>query len=145
MHESFNWLVHTVPRADHRLAQPLKRCSASRIKPNETFELAKKRQNILCFGVCGCEGEIISLRCRQVTSKVSKTVKNPSGRTFRANGLTDFFIRCTDWSDSTYKRPSSVLAVHLSESVSPFARNIRPWQHIYSTAQGSNTIVQIVS
>ena len=25
-------------------------CSASRIKPNETFEFAKKRQNMLCFG-----------------------------------------------------------------------------------------------
>ena len=35
------------------LAQPLKHCSASRIKPNETFELAKKRQKILCFGMCG--------------------------------------------------------------------------------------------
>ena len=34
----------------------LKRYSASRIKPNETFELAKKRQNILSFGVCGCVG-----------------------------------------------------------------------------------------
>ena len=42
-----------VPGADHILAQPLKRCSVSRIKPNETFKLAKKRQNILCFGVCG--------------------------------------------------------------------------------------------
>ena len=39
--------------------KPLERCSASRIKPNETFELAKKRQNILCFWgvwVCGCVG-----------------------------------------------------------------------------------------
>ena len=42
-----------IPGADYILAQPLKRCSASRIRPNETFELAKKRQNILCFGVCG--------------------------------------------------------------------------------------------
>ena len=33
------------------LTHPFKRCSASRIKPHETFELAKKRQNILCFGV----------------------------------------------------------------------------------------------
>ena len=46
-----------IPGADHILAQPLKQCSVSRIKPNETFELAKKRQNmlflqnILCFGV----------------------------------------------------------------------------------------------
>ena len=43
-----------IPGADPILAQPLKRCSASRIKPNETFEVAKKRWNILCFGVCGC-------------------------------------------------------------------------------------------
>ena len=31
------------------LAQPLKQCSASRIKLNETFELAKKRENIAQF------------------------------------------------------------------------------------------------
>ena len=61
-----------LPGADHILAQPLKRCSASRIKPNETFILAKKRQNILCFGVCGCAGERISFRWRQVTRKVPK-------------------------------------------------------------------------
>ena len=42
-----------VPGADHILAQPLKRCSASRIRPNETFKLAKKRRKILCFGLCG--------------------------------------------------------------------------------------------
>ena len=65
-----------IPGADHILAQPLKRYSDSCIKPNETFELAKKRQNIVCFGVCGCVGEWISSRCRQVTSKVPKTVKN---------------------------------------------------------------------
>ena len=35
---------------DHILAQPLRRCSASLIKPSETFELAKKRQNMLCSG-----------------------------------------------------------------------------------------------
>ena len=29
--------------------------------------------------------------------------------------------------------------------VSSFARNFRPWQHIYSTTQGSNTIVEFVS
>ena len=62
-----------VPGADHILAQPSKRCSTSHIKPNETFELAKKRQNILCFGVCGRKN---SSCCRQVTSKVPKTVKN---------------------------------------------------------------------
>ena len=49
------------------LAQPLKRCSASRIKLNETSELAKKTQNIpeyvLCFvfRVLGCAGERIWL------------------------------------------------------------------------------------
>ena len=37
-----------------------------------------------------------------------------------------------------------VLAVHLSESVSSFARNFPTWKQIYSTAQGSNTIVQFV-
>ena len=41
-----------VAGGDHILAQPLKRCTASRVKPNETFELAKKRQNFLRFGVC---------------------------------------------------------------------------------------------
>ena len=34
-----------LPGMDHILAQSLKRCSASRIKPNETFELAKKRES----------------------------------------------------------------------------------------------------
>ena len=34
----------------------------------------QKRQNIFCFG--GGRGERISLRCRQVTSKVPKTMKN---------------------------------------------------------------------
>ena len=38
-----------IPDADHVLAQPSKRCSASRVKPNETFELATKRQNTLCL------------------------------------------------------------------------------------------------
>ena len=38
--------------------------------------LSKKRQNMLCFGVCGCVGERISVLCRQVTSKVPKAVKN---------------------------------------------------------------------
>ena len=42
-----------IPGADHVLAQSLQRCGASHIDPNETLELAKKRQNILCFGVCG--------------------------------------------------------------------------------------------
>ena len=83
------WFLN-IPGADHILAQPLKRCSASRIKSNETFELAKTRRNTLWFGVwkhtlfwgvktysvLGCVGERISLRCRQVTSKVPKTVKN---------------------------------------------------------------------
>ena len=46
----FNILL---PGADHILAQPLKRCSATRIKPNETFELAKKRQRHTL--VLGCE------------------------------------------------------------------------------------------
>ena len=45
-----------VPGADHVLAQPLKRRSASRIKPNKPCQLAHKRQNTLCFGVCGCVG-----------------------------------------------------------------------------------------
>ena len=44
-----------LPGADHILAQPLKRCSASRIKPNERFELAKKRQNILCLRCLGVQ------------------------------------------------------------------------------------------
>ena len=54
VHEWLNWSVHSVPRADQMLAQPLKRCSASDIKSNETFEVAKKRQNFLCFW--GCAG-----------------------------------------------------------------------------------------
>ena len=46
--------THDLPGAEHILAQPLKRCSASRIKPNETFKLAKNRQNIpLFWGVRG--------------------------------------------------------------------------------------------
>ena len=49
------------------------------------------------------------------------------------------------WARGTQFGEGPVLAGHLSESVSPFARNFRPWQHIYSTAQGSNTIVQFVS
>ena len=65
-----------MPGADHMLAQPLKRSSASRIRSNETFELAKKREKIFCFGVCGCVEERISLRCRQVTHKVPKTMEN---------------------------------------------------------------------
>ena len=55
--EWFVWSCSTwniLPDADHMLAQPLKRCNASRIKPNETFDLAKKRQNIALFG--GGEG-----------------------------------------------------------------------------------------
>ena len=49
------------------------------------------------------------------------------------------------WARGTQFGKDPLLAVHLSESVSPFARNVRPWQHIYSTAQGSNIIVQFVS
>ena len=43
------WIVFWIAGADHILAQPLKRCSASCIKLNETFEFSKKRQNILCW------------------------------------------------------------------------------------------------
>ena len=67
--------MQCIPGVDHILAQPLKRCSASRIKLNETCELAKNRQYTLCFGVCGCVGERISSSCRQITRKVPKTVK----------------------------------------------------------------------
>ena len=49
------------------------------------------------------------------------------------------------WARGTQLGKGPVLAVHLSESVSPFARNVRTWEHIYSTTQGSNTIVQLVS
>ena len=76
---SLGWLLDwsdIAPGADHILAQPLKRCSASRVKPNETFELAQKKHNILCLECAGCAEERISSRCRQVTSKVPKTVKN---------------------------------------------------------------------
>ena len=50
-----------LPGAEHILAQPLKRCTASRVKPNETFQLAKKRQTYSVLGcvgvwVCGCVG-----------------------------------------------------------------------------------------
>ena len=46
-------------------------------------QTCKRRQNIPCFGVCGCVGvwvcgcvgEGISSRCRRVTRKVPKTVK----------------------------------------------------------------------
>ena len=58
---------------DHILAQPLKRCTASRIKPKETFELAKRDKT---YSVLECAGERISFRCCQVTRKVPKTVKN---------------------------------------------------------------------
>ena len=60
-----------IPGADHILAQTLKRCSASRIKPNETSELAKKRQNILLFQgvktyfVLGCENTLCVGVCRR--------------------------------------------------------------------------------
>ena len=68
------WHWKNILGADHILAQPLKRRSASRIKPNETFELAKKRQNILCFWGEWEKG--ISFRCGKVTRKGPKTVKN---------------------------------------------------------------------
>ena len=41
------------------------------------------------------------------------------------------------WARGAQFGEGSVLAVHLSESVSPFAQNVRPWQHIYFTAQDS--------
>ena len=62
-----------VPGADHTLAQPSKRYSASRIKPNETFELATKRQKILCFG---CEVREVLYFVAKLQSKSQKTVKN---------------------------------------------------------------------
>ena len=62
-----------IPGGDHILAQLLKWCSASRIKPNETFELAKKRQK---KSLLECAGGRTSLGYRRVTSKVLKTVKN---------------------------------------------------------------------
>ena len=36
----------------------------------------QKRDKTYLFGMCGCVGERISLRCRQVTSKVPNNVKN---------------------------------------------------------------------
>ena len=45
-----------IPGADHMLAQLLKRCRSSRIKPNETLELAKKEtKHTLFWGVWVCE------------------------------------------------------------------------------------------
>ena len=35
------------------------------------------------------------------------------------------------WARGTQFGEGLVLAVHLSESVSPFARNFRPWQHLF--------------
>ena len=58
-----------LPGADHILAQP----HASHASPNETFEFAKKRQKILCFGMCGRENFFTLLpSCAQSP----KTVKN---------------------------------------------------------------------
>ena len=65
--------LDTLPGADCVLAQLLKWYSTSPIKPNETFELAKKRQNILITGMWGGR---ISLSCHQVTRKVLKAVEN---------------------------------------------------------------------
>ena len=44
------------------------------------------------------------------------------------------------WARGTHFGEGPVLAVHLSESVSPFARNVRPWQHIYSTEVGRKSV-----
>ena len=41
------------------------------------------------------------------------------------------------WARGTQCGEGPVLAVELFESFSPFAQNVPPWQHIYSTAQGS--------
>ena len=75
---------HSIPGADLTLAQPLKRCSAPRIKPNKTFKLARKTKHFLFWdvkthtvlGCAGCVEERISSRCGKVTHKVPKTVKN---------------------------------------------------------------------
>ena len=73
----FCHLQMTVPGAGHISAQPSKRCSASRIKPKETVELAKKTKHTLFWGVWVCE------RKNFFTSSPSykqspKTVKNLS-------------------------------------------------------------------
>ena len=59
------------------LVQPLKRCSASRIKPNETFELAKKRQkHTLFWGVRVCERKNFFYVVTKLRAKSQKPVKN---------------------------------------------------------------------
>ena len=65
-----------IPGADHILAQPVKRCRASRIKPNETFELAKKRKkNIIHFGVCGRKNFFMSSpSCKQSPKSGEKSL-----------------------------------------------------------------------
>ena len=83
------------------------------------------------------------------------TSSSPYIRTFSNCYSVDISISCKEkqhhlqfhltWARGTQFGQGPVLAVHLSESVSPFARNFRPWHQIYSTAQGSNTIVRLVS
>ena len=48
--DSQNSLYPSIPGADHILAQPLKRCSASRIKPNETVK------NLFVLQFCSWRG-----------------------------------------------------------------------------------------
>ena len=66
------WRILPLPGANHILAQPLERCSASRIKPDEAFELAKKRQTHSVLG--GGEGEEKFL---QVVAKLRAKSQKP--------------------------------------------------------------------
>ena len=53
-------VIHRCTRCGPYFGPPLKRCSVSRVKPNETFEFAKRDETHSFFGVCGCVGERIS-------------------------------------------------------------------------------------
>ena len=71
-----------VPDAGHILAQLLKQCSASRITPDATFELAKKRQNntlfwgVKIYSLLDVRGKEFIYFVANLRARSQKTVKN---------------------------------------------------------------------
>ena len=152
-------------RADHLLAPNLKRFFLSCTNWNDstyrrqtkyspfisyrTNKIRLRLQNFLCqpMKVEGIPGVLFAScsnapkrgkKCDEFKSLYQNILKLPfCGHISLLQRKQHHFQFHLTWARGTQFGQGPVLAVHLSESVSPFARNFPPWQQIYSAAQGS--------
>ena len=156
-----------LPGADHILAQHLKGRSSSSAALIETIQPIRDRQNTRLSFLARqtdirlrlqnflCEpmkvAEISRVLFASRSNKPKRRKKCDEFKSLYRNILKLLFCGHISllqekqhhfkfhltWTRGTQFGEGLVLAMHLSESVSPFARSVRLWQRIYSTAQGS--------